>query len=200
MLGHRWRAPQTGTIDDSNIHGKPRFRRHRRIIEAYPQAPPIAFGHGRADFRGTSKRGRFVEGLMETTIKVDHWRKQGKRSSSYVSKGRQVIFFRGEMSDLTKDPLAENGAPQIQSKDAPALGDPKAAVTLVEYSDFECPVCPESPRCSCVACCRIMPARCGWCSRTFRLEQLHPVGHERQPLPGRWRPTSKTQRALLEDV
>jgi protein-disulfide isomerase len=44
------------------------------------------------------------------------------------------------MSDLTKDPLAENRA-KIQMKDAPSLGDSRAPVTLVEYSDFECPVC-----------------------------------------------------------
>src|SRR5256884_6035229 len=41
---------------------------------------------------------------------------------------------------MTKDPLAENLA-QIRTTDAPSLGDPKAPVTIVEYSDFQCPVC-----------------------------------------------------------
>jgi len=79
-----------------------------------------------------------VEGLMETTIKVTIGENK-ETVKFYVSKDGKYLF-RGEMSDLAKDPLAETRA-QIQSKDAPALGDPKAAVTLVEYSGFECPLC-----------------------------------------------------------
>ena len=79
-----------------------------------------------------------VEGLLETAIDVTIGENK-QTVKFYVSKDGKFLF-RGEMSDMTKDPLAESRA-QIQMQDAPTLGDPKAAVTLVEYSDFECPVC-----------------------------------------------------------
>src|SRR5258707_1690662 len=79
-----------------------------------------------------------VEGLVETNIDVTIGENK-EAAKFYVSKDGRFLF-RGEMSDMTKDPLAENLA-QIRMTDAPALGDAKAPVTVVEYSDFECPVC-----------------------------------------------------------
>jgi protein-disulfide isomerase len=79
-----------------------------------------------------------VPGLLETTVDL----KDGENSQSakfYLSKDGKYLV-RGEISDLSKDPLAETRA-RIQMNDAPSLGDPKAPVTLVEFSDFECPVC-----------------------------------------------------------
>src|SRR5258706_2168053 len=79
-----------------------------------------------------------VPGLLETTVDL----KDGETSQSakfYVSKDGKYLV-RGDVSDLSKDPLAATRA-RIQMKDAPSLGDPKATVTLVEFSDFECPVC-----------------------------------------------------------
>ena len=79
-----------------------------------------------------------VAGLLETTVEL----KDGENSQTakfYVSKDGKYLV-RGDVSDLSKNPLAENRA-RIEMKDAPSLGDAKAAVTLVEFSDFECPVC-----------------------------------------------------------
>jgi len=79
-----------------------------------------------------------VEGILETDIDVVI---EGNKQTVkfYVSKDGKYLL-RGELSDMTKDPLAENLA-RIHMSYAPALGDAKAPVTIVEYSDFECPVC-----------------------------------------------------------
>ena len=79
-----------------------------------------------------------VPGLLETTVDL----KDGENSQTakvYLSKDGKYLI-RGEVSNLSKDPLAQTRA-QIDTKDAPILGDPNAPVTIVEYSDFECPVC-----------------------------------------------------------
>jgi protein-disulfide isomerase len=79
-----------------------------------------------------------VEGILETNIEVVIGENK-ENAKFYVSKDGKYLF-RGEMSDMTKDPLAEARA-LFQLKDAPSLGDANAPVTLVEYADFECPTC-----------------------------------------------------------
>ncbi len=83
-------------------------------------------------------KGSPIDGLLEMNIDLTIGDNK-EAVKLYVSKDGQFLF-RGELSDMTKDPLAENRA-KIQMNGAPSLGDSKAAVTLVEYSDFECPVC-----------------------------------------------------------
>ena len=79
-----------------------------------------------------------VPGLLETVVGVKT-PENTQSATFYLSKDGKYLI-RGEVSDLSKDPLAETRA-MIQMKDAPSLGDLKAPVTLVEFSDFECPVC-----------------------------------------------------------
>lgn len=79
-----------------------------------------------------------VAGLLETTVELT----MGENHDSakmYVSKDGKFLF-RGEMADLSKDPLAETRA-KLDLRDAPSTGDPNAPVTIVEFADFECPVC-----------------------------------------------------------
>jgi protein-disulfide isomerase len=79
-----------------------------------------------------------VPGLLETKIdvKIDN---NVESVKFYVSKDGKYLL-RGELSDLSKDPLAENRA-KLQTKDAPSTGDSNGAVTMVEFSDFQCPIC-----------------------------------------------------------
>jgi protein-disulfide isomerase len=111
-----------------------------------------------------------VAGLLETNIDLTIGDNK-EAVKFYVSKDGRFLF-RGELSDMTKDPLAENRA-QIQMKDAPSLGDSNAAVTLVEYSDFECPVCRNLHD----ALRGLLPKYAGKVRVVFKdfpIEQLHP--------------------------
>ncbi len=77
-------------------------------------------------------------GLMETNIDVKTDQGSDKVKMYITKDGRYLL--RGELSDLTKDPLVENSS-KFDLKGAPVLGNPNAPVTIVEYGDFECPVC-----------------------------------------------------------
>ena len=77
-------------------------------------------------------------GLLETNIDVKTEQGSDKVKMYITKDGRYLL--RGELSDISKDPLAENTSKLDLSK-SPVLGDPKATVTVVEFADFECPVC-----------------------------------------------------------
>jgi protein-disulfide isomerase len=79
-----------------------------------------------------------TSGILEVPIVVKSAEGSDNLKMYLTKDGRYLL--RGELSDLTSDPLAENIA-KIQTANAPVLGDPNAPITLVEYSDFECPVC-----------------------------------------------------------
>lgn len=79
-----------------------------------------------------------IPGLMETTIDLtlgqDH-----QTAEMMVSKDGKYLI-RGEITDLNKDPLAE-AKTKLDIADSPSVGPATAPVTIVEFADFECPVC-----------------------------------------------------------
>ena len=79
-----------------------------------------------------------ASGLSEVAIDVKSPDGSDTVKMFLTADGRYLI--RGEVNDLTVNPLAENIA-KFDLKDAPVLGNPKAPITIVEYGDFECPVC-----------------------------------------------------------
>jgi len=140
----------------------------QKTIEAYLRHL-YAFGPNVVLVVGALKPTQ-VEGMLETNIDltIDG---NNQTVKFYVSKDGKFLF-QGELSDMTKDPLAQNLA-QIQMKDAPSMGDPSAAVTLVEYSDFECPVCRKLHD----ALREMLPNYAGKVRVVFKdfpIEQLHP--------------------------
>jgi len=77
-------------------------------------------------------------GLTEVSVDVKSADGGDTVKMYLTSDGRYLI--RGEVNDLSKDPLAENIA-KFDLKNAPVFGNPNAPITIVEYGDFECPVC-----------------------------------------------------------
>ena len=77
-------------------------------------------------------------GVSELPIEVKSPEGSDTVKMYLTADGRYLL--RGEINDLTTDPLAENIA-KFDLKNAPVFGDPKAPITIVEYGDFQCPVC-----------------------------------------------------------
>lgn len=73
---------------------------------------------------------------IEVTIKD-----QTDKGTFFVSKDGKT-FVRGEMFDMATDPFAANRA-KLHIDGNPSKGPASARVTIVEFSDFECPHCRE---------------------------------------------------------
>ncbi len=85
------------------------------------------------DFKETG-----VSGLLEADIAVTIGENK-ENAKMWASKDGKFLM-RGELLDMSKDVFAENRA-KLDIKDAPSNGRPGALITVVEFADFQCPVC-----------------------------------------------------------
>ncbi|HEV2288143.1 MAG TPA: thioredoxin domain-containing protein [Candidatus Acidoferrales bacterium] len=81
-----------------------------------------------------------VPDLLEVPVQVVN---QGHTETGtvYVTKDGKYMF-RGEIRDLDANPFEANLA-KLTTPDSPSIGPANASVTVVDFSDFECPHCRE---------------------------------------------------------
>jgi len=77
-------------------------------------------------------------GLLSATLEASNGADTQKVPLLISRDGR--YFTQGQLIDLTVDPYLVTMA-KISLKDQPMRGNPNAKVTIVEYSDFQCPFC-----------------------------------------------------------
>jgi protein-disulfide isomerase len=79
-----------------------------------------------------------VPDLLEAPVTVSS-RGQSNNAVVYVSEDGTYLI-RGELENMNADPYAEIRS-KLQLASSPSIGPENAKVTLVEFADFECPVC-----------------------------------------------------------
>jgi len=79
-----------------------------------------------------------IPGLLVTTVELVSGESHDT-AKMYLSKDGKFLI-RGDVSDMGKDPLEETRA-KIDLASAPSTGSEHPTVTVVEFADFECPVC-----------------------------------------------------------
>lgn len=110
-----------------------------------------------------------IAGLLVTSVELTSG--EGHDTARmYVSKDGKYLF-RGDLSDMSKDPMAETKA-KLDLKDAPFVGSSTAPVTVVEFADFECPVCRQLHE----ALRTLLPnyPQVKFYFKDFPIEQIHP--------------------------
>ncbi len=111
----------------------------------------------------------FVPEFYEVSVEVTYGN-QSDTGTVYVSRDGRYLL-RGELHDTSMDPFAAARS-KIRTEGKPSIGPENAAVTVVEFSDFQCPHCRELHK----ILQQVKPnyPQVRFVYKDFPLEQIHP--------------------------
>jgi protein-disulfide isomerase len=153
-------APQALAQNPSAADLKIKVDAYLRNLFAFGPEVKLSVG----DFKDTG-----IPGLLETDIAVTIGENQ-ENAKMWVSKDGKFLM-RGELNDMSKDAFAENRS-KLDLNNAPTTGNPNAPITIVEFADFECPVCRNLHQ----AIRELLPKypKARLVFKDFPIEQIHP--------------------------
>src|SRR5713226_3280517 len=123
ISGARAQQGQAATGNASNASSQIQKKIEDYLRHLYAFGPDVLVSVG-------PPKDTAIQGLQEIDIQV---KIAGNQQSAkfYISQNGKYLF-RGELSDLSKDHLAETRE-KLQTTDSPSTGDSRAPVTLVEF-------------------------------------------------------------------
>jgi protein-disulfide isomerase len=124
MSSLAWAAPGKGALDKST------FENYLRHVELF---------RGDVTFKIDDPRpSKYLPGFSEVLVHII-FNDIEKDELFYISTDGQTII-RGDVFNLGKSPFQSN-VDKLTLADQPSFGPADAAVTIVEFGDFECPDC-----------------------------------------------------------
>ncbi|MGH9486210.1 MAG: thioredoxin domain-containing protein [Terriglobales bacterium] len=110
-------------------------------------------------------------GLRTVTVLLAKGTQQ-KTAKYLITADEREIIEGGEADRLSPDPWAQNRT-KLQLRHAPATGSPTAPVTIVEFSDLECPYCKEEAG-NLEQLMNVDPGKARLVFKYFPLTEIHP--------------------------
>lgn len=118
-----------------------------------------------------AKESKDLPGFLDIVVHLTYNNVTLPEQHYYMSKDGKKIF-RADIYDINKNPFQGN-IDKLDIKGAPSLGPANAPVTLIIFSDFQCPLCKQEAEVIHKQVTAAFPDKVRIYFRDFPLEQIH---------------------------